>query len=132
MEINSNFEDTTMKINGPTEFPQNNNLKDIGEDSGQQSENEGQRIAKDRESLTQSDEMGEEQGQQQEEQQLDMVDPDDNDVSGNQYYGLGQQPQNTKRYWNAEEDLNLTKLVRQFGAKNWKKIASYLDQRTDV
>jgi len=34
MEINSNFEDTTMKINGPTEFPQNNNLKDIGEDSG--------------------------------------------------------------------------------------------------
>jgi len=63
---------------------------------------------------------------------LDMVDLDDNDVSGNQYYGLGQQPQNTKRYWNAEEDLNLTKLVRQFGAKNWKKIASYLDQRTDV
>ena len=132
MEINSNLEDTTMKINGPTEFPQNNNLKDIGEDSGQQSEKDGSRIAKDRESLTQSDEMGEEQGQQQEEQQLDMVDPDDNDVSGNQYYGLGQQPQNTKRYWNAEEDLNLTKLVRQFGAKNWKKIASYLDQRTDV
>ena len=121
-----------MKINGPTEFPQNNNLKDIGEDSGQQSEKDGSRIAQDRESLTQSDEMGEEQGQQQEEQQLDMVDPDDNDVSGNQYYGLGQQPQNTKRYWNAEEDLNLTKLVRQFGAKNWKKIASYLDQRTDV
>ena len=34
---------------------------------------------------------------------------------------------NTKRYWNSEEDLKLTELVRQFGAKNWKKIASYLD-----
>jgi hypothetical protein len=63
---------------------------------------------------------------------LDMAARDPNDITGNQYYGMGQQPQNTKRYWNAEEDLNLTKLVRQFGAKNWKKIASYLDQRTDV
>ena len=41
-------------------------------------------------------------------------------------------PHNNKRYWNAEEDERLTQLVHQFGAKNWKKIASYLDDRTDV
>ena len=63
---------------------------------------------------------------------LDMAARDPNDITGNQYYGMGQQPQNTKRYWNAEEDLNLTKLVRQFGAKNWKKIAEALEGRTDV
>lgn len=39
---------------------------------------------------------------------------------------------NNKRYWNQEEDERLTQLVHQFGAKNWKKIASYLDDRTDV
>lgn len=41
-------------------------------------------------------------------------------------------PQNNKRYWNAEEDQQLTELVQKFGARNWKKIASYLNQRTDV
>jgi myb proto-oncogene protein len=41
-------------------------------------------------------------------------------------------PQNTKRYWNAEEDQQLTELVQKFGARNWKKIASFLHQRTDV
>jgi|TARA_B110001450_G_scaffold252931_1_gene275504 hypothetical protein len=39
---------------------------------------------------------------------------------------------NTKRYWNTEEDNKLTELVQKYGARNWKRIASYLDQRTDV
>lgn len=52
MEINSNLEDTTMKINGSSELPQNDNIKDVGEDPGQQSERDGYQIAKDRESLT--------------------------------------------------------------------------------
>jgi len=84
--------------------------------------------ANEKESLTQSYDYMEEMLQQQEDGAgLDMAHKEANDITGNQYYALGQQPQNTKRYWNAEEDLNLTKLVRQFGAKNWKKIASYLD-----
>eukprot|EP01016_Furgasonia_blochmanni_P055154 TRINITY_DN9180_c0_g1_i4.p1 TRINITY_DN9180_c0_g1~~TRINITY_DN9180_c0_g1_i4.p1 ORF type:complete len:403 (+),score=104.65 TRINITY_DN9180_c0_g1_i4:73-1281(+) len=37
-----------------------------------------------------------------------------------------------KRWWTAEEDEQLKKLVQQYGAKNWKKIASFLKDRTDV
>eukprot|EP01017_Pseudomicrothorax_dubius_P046146 TRINITY_DN8091_c0_g2_i3.p1 TRINITY_DN8091_c0_g2~~TRINITY_DN8091_c0_g2_i3.p1 ORF type:complete len:428 (+),score=69.05 TRINITY_DN8091_c0_g2_i3:48-1331(+) len=37
-----------------------------------------------------------------------------------------------KRWWTAEEDEQLKRLVAQYGAKNWKKIASFLKDRTDV
>ena len=40
--------------------------------------------------------------------------------------------QNNKRYWNTEEDNKLTELVQKYGARNWKRIASFLDHRTDV
>ena len=64
MEINSNLEDTTMKINGSAELPRTSDVKDTAEDPGWQSPKDGQEIAKDRESLTQSDEMGEDLRQQ--------------------------------------------------------------------
>jgi len=37
-----------------------------------------------------------------------------------------------KRWWTPEEDELLKKVVQKFGEKNWKKIASYLKNRTDV
>lgn len=37
-----------------------------------------------------------------------------------------------KRWWTPREDEQLRKLVQQYGAKNWKRIASYLRDRTDV
>ncbi|CAD8044194.1 unnamed protein product [Paramecium primaurelia] len=37
-----------------------------------------------------------------------------------------------KRWWTEEEDQQLKELVTQHGAKNWKKIASYFEERTDV
>jgi len=37
-----------------------------------------------------------------------------------------------KRWWTPEEDELLKKVVRKYGAKNWKKIASFLKDRTDV
>ncbi|CAD8136117.1 unnamed protein product [Paramecium octaurelia] len=37
-----------------------------------------------------------------------------------------------KRWWTEEEDQQLKELVTQHGAKNWKKIASYFEDRTDV
>jgi hypothetical protein len=37
-----------------------------------------------------------------------------------------------KQYWTKEEDDKLQALVNKYGAKNWKRIASYFDNRTDV
>ena len=37
-----------------------------------------------------------------------------------------------KQYWTKEEDQKLQALVEKFGARNWKRIASYFDNRTDV
>jgi len=37
-----------------------------------------------------------------------------------------------KRYWTEEEDEKLRALVDKYGAKNWKRIASFFDNRTDV
>ena len=37
-----------------------------------------------------------------------------------------------KRWWTPEEDDQLKQLVDEFGAKNWKRIASYFNDRTDV
>lgn len=37
-----------------------------------------------------------------------------------------------KRWWKEEEDEQLKQLVDEFGAKNWKRIASYFQNRTDV
>ncbi|KAM3130758.1 hypothetical protein pb186bvf_017172 [Paramecium bursaria] len=36
------------------------------------------------------------------------------------------------RWWTEEEDQKLKEMVEQHGARNWKKIASYFDDRTDV
>ena len=40
------------------------------------------------------------------------------------------QPQ--KHWWTPEEDERLEQLVEEYGARNWKKIASFLPERTDV
>lgn len=37
-----------------------------------------------------------------------------------------------KQYWTKEEDDKLQTLVENYGAKNWKRIASYFENRTDV
>lgn len=37
-----------------------------------------------------------------------------------------------KQYWTKEEDLKLQALVEKHGAKNWKRIASFFNNRTDV
>lgn len=37
-----------------------------------------------------------------------------------------------RRWWTKNEDEQLRQLVENHGAKNWKKIASYLNGRTDV
>ena len=37
-----------------------------------------------------------------------------------------------KRWWTPEEDEKLKNLVDEFGAKNWKRIASFFEDRTDV
>ena len=37
-----------------------------------------------------------------------------------------------KQYWTKEEDDKLHTLVSKHGAKNWKRIASYFSNRTDV
>lgn len=37
-----------------------------------------------------------------------------------------------KRWWTQEEDDQLKQLVDEFGAKNWKRIASFFQDRTDV
>ena len=43
------------------------------------------------------------------------------------------QPKRTKkRWWTREEDEKLRKLVADNGTKNWKRIASFLEDRTDV
>jgi hypothetical protein len=46
--------------------------------------------------------------------------------------GLGQYKKMHKQYWTKEEDEKLQTLVDKHGAKNWKRIASYFDNRTDV
>jgi len=37
-----------------------------------------------------------------------------------------------KRWWTPEEDELLRKVVEKHGARNWKKVASYIKDRTDV
>ena len=37
-----------------------------------------------------------------------------------------------KRWWTNEEDDKLKNLVDEYGAKNWKRIAGFFDDRTDV
>lgn len=37
-----------------------------------------------------------------------------------------------QRWWTEDEDLKLKELVDSYGAKNWKKIASFFEDRTDV
>eukprot|EP00743_Colponemidia_sp_Colp-15_P003083 GILK01003332.1.p1 GENE.GILK01003332.1~~GILK01003332.1.p1 ORF type:complete len:581 (-),score=103.52 GILK01003332.1:162-1904(-) len=47
--------------------------------------------------------------------------------------GDGQdETKSAKKWWTKEEDDKLKSLVQIHGARNWKKIASYLDDRTDV
>jgi myb-related protein len=37
-----------------------------------------------------------------------------------------------KRWWTSAEDDKLREVVQELGARNWKRIASYFDDRTDV
>lgn len=37
-----------------------------------------------------------------------------------------------KHWWTPAEDEKLKLLVEEYGARNWKKIASFLEERTDV
>jgi len=37
-----------------------------------------------------------------------------------------------KRWWTPDEDEKLKHLVEEFGARNWKRIAAFFDDRTDV
>ena len=37
-----------------------------------------------------------------------------------------------KRWWTQEEDEKLKQLVDEYGARNWKRIASFFLDRTDV
>lgn len=37
-----------------------------------------------------------------------------------------------KRWWTPEEDEKLRHLVDEFGARNWKRIAGFFEERTDV
>jgi hypothetical protein len=46
--------------------------------------------------------------------------------------GLAHNPKVHKQYWTKEEDDKLEALVEKHGAKNWKRIASYFDNLTDV
>ncbi|CAG9334473.1 unnamed protein product [Blepharisma stoltei] len=41
-------------------------------------------------------------------------------------------PKQNKHWWTPEEDEMLKELVSQFGAKNWKEIARFFENRTDV
>ncbi|KAL4474139.1 hypothetical protein ABPG72_002864 [Tetrahymena utriculariae] len=48
-------------------------------------------------------------------------------------YKNSNSPSNTtKRWWTKEEDELLKNLVKDHGAKNWKKIAGYFKERSDV
>ena len=49
------------------------------------------------------------------------------------YAGNLHEKSNTKkRWWTGEEDDKLKSLVVEHGARNWKKIASYFEDRSDV
>lgn len=37
-----------------------------------------------------------------------------------------------KRWWTADEDEKLRQLVEEYGAKNWKRIAGFFEERSDV
>jgi hypothetical protein len=37
-----------------------------------------------------------------------------------------------KRWWTGEEDEKLKQLVEEYGARNWKRIAGFFEERTDV
>lgn len=128
MEINSNLKEDAGHVEIAPDGVMEASPAAAGSALDQAAQRGVRQSVNEKESLTQSYDYMEEMLQQQDDgANLDMASREPNDITGNQYYGMGQQPMNTKRYWNAEEDLNLTKLVRQFGAKNWKKIASYLD-----
>jgi hypothetical protein len=44
------------------------------------------------------------------------------------------QPRNNmhKQYWSKDEDDKLQAVVDKYGARNWKRIASFFENRTDV
>lgn len=45
----------------------------------------------------------------------------------------GKENQNIKkRWWTQEEDEKLKQLVDEYGARNWKRIAGFFEERTDV
>lgn len=45
----------------------------------------------------------------------------------------GKENQNLKkRWWTQDEDEKLKQLVDEYGARNWKRIAGFFDERTDV
>jgi myb-related protein len=37
-----------------------------------------------------------------------------------------------KRWWTTDEDEKLRQLVEEYGAKNWKRIAGFFEERSDV
>ena len=37
-----------------------------------------------------------------------------------------------KRWWTPQEDEKLKRLVEELGARNWKRIAGFFEERTDV
>lgn len=41
-------------------------------------------------------------------------------------------PKAKKQYWTEEEDQKLRTMVEKFGARCWKKIALYFENRSDV
>lgn len=61
-----------------------------------------------------------------------------NPLEQNQLPPLRKSPQSLpstlpqKHWWTPQEDEKLQQLVEEYGARNWKKIASFLEDRTDV
>lgn len=71
-----------------------------------------------------SDDMGDEQN---------LLEQVKQNVEKMAYSGNLHEKSNTKkRWWTTEEDDKLKCLVVEHGARNWKKIASYFEDRSDV
>ena len=62
-----------------------------------------------------------------------LVDQMLENISRIDYQGAGgDKGSQKKRWWTQEEDEQLKQLVDEHGARNWKRIASFFDERTDV